>query len=154
MSNAPVSNAPVSNAPVRHAPVRHAPVRHAARGGTVFRGLQPSEARLRRAKRGRPAERIVIVRRFNAREFPFSWCPGKIRVELCIEPETGFLGFGSFHWDRRFLPCAQSRATKIYSHNFCYQERTVNIDVYVSIDTGSFSVAIILTYYHMLQYDL
>ena len=28
-----------------------------ARGGTVFRGLQPSEARLRRAKRGRPAER-------------------------------------------------------------------------------------------------
>ena len=28
-----------------------------ARGGTVFRGLQPSEARLRRAKRSRPAER-------------------------------------------------------------------------------------------------
>ena len=49
--------------------------------------------------------------------------------------------------------CAQS--DQIYSHNFCYQERTVNIDVYVSVaDTGSFSVAIILTYYHMLQYDL
>ena len=46
------------------------------------------------------------------------------------------------------------RATKIYSHNFCYQERTVNIDVYVSVDTGSFSVAILLSYYHMLQYDL
>ena len=55
-------------------------------------------------------------------------------------------------WDRRFLPCAQS--DQIYYHNFCYQERTVNIDVYVSVDTGSFSVTIILTYYHMLQYDL
>ena len=32
------------------------------------------------------------------------------------------------------------RATKIYPH-------TVNIDVYVSVDTGSFSVAILLTYY-------
>ena len=50
------------------------------------------------------------------------------------------------------LSCAQS--DQIYSHNFCYQERTVNIDIYVSVDTGSFSVAIILTYYHMLQYDL
>ena len=42
------------------------------------------------------------------------------------------------------------RAIKMYPHKFCYQERTVNIDVYVSVDTGSFSVAIILTYYHML----
>ena len=30
--------------------------------GTVFRGLQPSEARLRRAKRGRPAERSEAAR--------------------------------------------------------------------------------------------
>ena len=59
--------------------------------------------------------------------------PRKIRVTLCIETETDFLGFGSF-WDRRFPPCAQSDQN--YSHNFCYQERTVNIDVYVSVDTG------------------
>ena len=78
--------------------------------------------------------------------------PRKIRVELCIEPETDFLGFGSF-WDGAGFYHVL-RATKIYSHNFCYQERTVNIDVYVSVDTGSFSVAILLSYYHMLQHDL
>ena len=46
-----------------------------ARGGTVFRGLQPSEARLRRAgearlrraKRGRPAERSEAVPPSEAR---------------------------------------------------------------------------------------
>ena len=78
--------------------------------------------------------------------------PRKIRVELCIETETD-----SF-WDSEVFGIAGFyhvlRATKINSHNFCYQERTVNIDVYVSVDTGSFSVAIILSYYHMLQYDL
>ena len=84
--------------------------------------------------------------------------PRKIRVELCIETETDLVfGIRKFLADRLAQAVSSTiwlRATKIYSHNFCYQERTVNIDVYVSVDTGSFSVAIILTYYHMLQYVL
>ena len=89
---------------------------------------------------------LVIVRRFKM--------PENFRSHGAPENKSRVVhrtGGNRFFGIRKFLGSQVNdhvlRATKIYSHNFCYQERTVNIDVYVSVDTGSFSVAIILSYY-------
>ena len=54
---------------------------------------------------------LVIVRRFNGLRISVLMVPRKIRVKLCIETETDFLGLGKFFGTTGFFHVL--RATKI-----------------------------------------